>query len=486
MEQQSDNGGTAAPAGVVILASAERAGSEDTPSIRAFPGRIADRGIPHARLTVAADGRLQGDASSLLSACTLLVDLLPDGDESKSAALLAAVRFLPASAVILSLADYRPVRARAAESSRPDRFLGLVLADGAGEDCTLAEIVAPPEATPEALAAAQRFVASLELRGLVVRDSPGFFIQRVLAAYLNEAMALLGDGVPASKVEQASLAAGMRRPPLAMLDSQSLARTDELLHEELHELEAAAGHHRHEHGHGHDHDHPHDHPHDHGHEHGHEHHHGHEAHAHAHGHSHQHEAAHGHGHDHPDTSAAAAAAATRPRAGGHAHKHAHKVKSKRMPESAVYVMEKMAHGYRRMGKAAGAGFYEYEDDGTESLWSGLKAFERRSAKVPDDDVRDRLFHIQALEAIRCREEGVIASLSEADAAAVVGWGFPGESGGPAAWIEAAGVAAFVARCRELAERYGERFEPPPGLAKVAEAGATSLGEGEALAADETD
>src|SRR5690606_32618333 len=103
MEQQSDNGGTAAPAGVVILASAERAGSEDTPSIRAFPGRIADRGIPHARLTVAADGRLQGDASSLLSACTLLVDLLPDGDESKSAALLAAVRFLPASAVILSL-----------------------------------------------------------------------------------------------------------------------------------------------------------------------------------------------------------------------------------------------------------------------------------------------------------------------------------------------------------------------------------------------
>ena len=29
-----------------------------------------------------------------------------------------------------------------------------------------------------------------------------------------------------------------------------------------------------------------------------------------------------------------------------------------MPESAVYVMEKMAHGFRRLGRDAGAGFYE--------------------------------------------------------------------------------------------------------------------------------
>ena len=150
-----------------------------------------------------------------------------------------------------------------------------------------------------------------------------------------------------------------------------------------------------------------------------------------------------------------------------------------MPESAVYVMEKMAHGYRRMGKAAGAGFYEYEDDGTVSLWSGLKAFERRSVKIPDEDVRDRLLHVQALETVRCREEGVIASLSDADSVAVAGWGFPATTRGPAGWIEAAGIAAFVSRSRELAQRYGERFLPPPGLARLAAAGATSLGEGEA-------
>src|SRR5690606_36683417 len=221
---------------------------------------------------------------------------------------------------------------------------------------------------------------------------------------------------------------------------------------------AAHGHghghgHGHEHGHGHGHEHAHGH-HDHGHGPGHDHGHGHDhdhGHSHGHGHAHDHDDGHGHNHDHahdhaptdasgppaarataPDKRPAArgahdhpgqAGAATTPKraaaahAHQHTHKHSHKVKSKRMPESAVYVMEKMAHGYRRMGKAAGAGFYEYEDDGTVSLWSGLKAFERRSVKIPDEDVRDRLLHVQALETVRCREEGVIASLSDADSVA---------------------------------------------------------------------
>ncbi len=508
MQQQSENVATAAPASLVILVADWQPDGKDPARSDALLERIAARKVAHARLPVTADGRLGGDASGMLSACTLLLDLLPEGEGAKRAALIAAAPLLPAAAVMLTLADYRPIGPRSAASSRPDRFLGLVTGSDAGSDGTLVEIVAPAGVAPEALATTQRFAASIGLRGLAVGDSPGFFVQRVAAAYLNEAMALLGDGVPAAKIEEASLAAGMRRPPLAMLDEQSLKRTDELLHEELHELEAAAGGHHHGHGHGHEHDHGHDHGHrdgqghdhghDHGHAHGHDHHHDHDHdHDHGHAHDHGHDRDHRHGqakeHSHAPSLGATAKAHDRPPAGAaasttsaaaHAHKHAHKVKSRRMPESAVYVMEKMAHGFRRMGKAAGAGFYEYEDDGTASLWSGLKAFERRSVKIPDEDVRDRLLHIQAVETIRCREEGVIASLSEADSAAVDGWGFPAAARGPAGWIEATGIAAFVGRSRELAQRYGERFEPPPGLGRLADAGATSLGEGEALSAAE--
>ena len=139
-----------------------------------------------------------------------------------------------------------------------------------------------------------------------------------------------------------------------------------------------------------------------------------------------------------------------------------------MPEPAVYVMEKMAHGFRRMGRDAGAGFYEYEDDGTASLWSGLKAFERRTTKLPVEAIRDRLLFIQALEAVRCVDEGVIGSIADADAALVHLGLFPAEAGGPGKFINRLGARAFVERARALAASHGERFEPPASLVDLAE------------------
>lgn len=138
-----------------------------------------------------------------------------------------------------------------------------------------------------------------------------------------------------------------------------------------------------------------------------------------------------------------------------------------MPESAVYVLEKMAHGFRRMGRDAGAGFYDYEDDGTISLWTGLKAFERRTTRIPMEDVRDRLLYIQAIETVRCLDEGVIGSADDANAASLSDWGFPESSGGVVAFIDRLGVRSFVTRAQELAAQYGERFSPPARLVDLA-------------------
>ncbi len=138
-----------------------------------------------------------------------------------------------------------------------------------------------------------------------------------------------------------------------------------------------------------------------------------------------------------------------------------------MPEPAVYVMEKMAHGFRRMGRDAGAGFYEYEDDGTVSLWSGLKAFERRAAKVPEEDVRDRLLFIQVLEAFRCLDEGVIDSIADADEVLLRSGHFPADAGGAPGFIDRVGSSMFLDRAQALAARYGDRFLPTPGLVKLA-------------------
>ena len=141
-----------------------------------------------------------------------------------------------------------------------------------------------------------------------------------------------------------------------------------------------------------------------------------------------------------------------------------------MPEQAVYVLEKMSHGYKRMGRAYGGGFYDYPEGGEKHLWEGLKTFVRASKSVPAEDIRDRLLYVQALETIRCMQEGVLESSRDANIGSIFGWGFPAYTGGTAQFVNHVGVANFVARAQELATKYGERFNPPALLLKHAQEG----------------
>ena len=79
---------------------------------------------------------------------------------------------------------------------------------------------------------------------------------------------------------------------------------------------------------------------------------------------------------------------------------------------------------------------------------------------------------EALETVKCLDEGVIESVADANIGSILGIGFPGWTGGVLQYINGyeGGVAGFVARARELAAKYGERFEPPASLVEKAERG----------------
>ena len=65
--------------------------------------------------------------------------------------------------------------------------------------------------------------------------------------------------------------------------------------------------------------------------------------------------------------------------------------------------------------------------------------------------------IQALEAVRALEEGVLTDIREGDVGAILGWGFMPWSGGPFAWLDILGAARAVEICDALAARFGPRF-----------------------------
>ncbi len=79
---------------------------------------------------------------------------------------------------------------------------------------------------------------------------------------------------------------------------------------------------------------------------------------------------------------------------------------------------------------------------------------------------------EALDTVRLLEEGVLTSVADANIGSIFGIGFPGWTGGVLQYVNGyeGGVAGFVARARELAQTYGERFTPPALLVEKAEKG----------------
>ncbi|HSQ73898.1 MAG TPA: 3-hydroxyacyl-CoA dehydrogenase family protein, partial [Rubrivivax sp.] len=124
----------------------------------------------------------------------------------------------------------------------------------------------------------------------------------------------------------------------------------------------------------------------------------------------------------------------------------------------------------RIGRKAGRGFYDWSDDGRQ-LWPGLAKLYPVASQQPEQrELIDRLLYAQANEAARCHEEGVLRSVAEANVGSIFGWGFAPFHGGALQFINALGAPEFVARARELAAKFGPRFEPAAIVVRQAESG----------------
>jgi len=145
---------------------------------------------------------------------------------------------------------------------------------------------------------------------------------------------------------------------------------------------------------------------------------------------------------------------------------------KTLPLHPAYrVLDVMVREHGRLGKAHGAGFYAYPKDGSKYLWPELRRlFPPQGEPLPQQEMIDRLLFVQALETVRCLDEGVLTSVADANIGSVFGWGFAPFHGGALQFINAYGLERFVARAEALAARYGERFTPPERLRDMARRG----------------
>jgi 3-hydroxyacyl-CoA dehydrogenase/enoyl-CoA hydratase/3-hydroxybutyryl-CoA epimerase len=160
----------------------------------------------------------------------------------KHAVLRETERVLPPHAVFGTNTSTIPIAHIASASARPDRVVGMHFFSPVHR-MPLLEVIVTPLTAPEALATAVAFGRRLGKTVIVVNDSPGFYVNRILAPYVNEAGRLLDEGVAIDALDEALTKFGFPVGPITLIDEVGLdiaGKSGAIMHEAFGERLAPA------------------------------------------------------------------------------------------------------------------------------------------------------------------------------------------------------------------------------------------------------
>ncbi|MFF7147568.1 3-hydroxyacyl-CoA dehydrogenase NAD-binding domain-containing protein [Streptomyces griseoaurantiacus] len=322
-----------------------------------------------------------------LAGCDAVIEAVFEDTSLKHKVFQEVQQVVAPDALLCSNTSTLPITALAEGVERQSDFIGLHFFSPV-DKMPLVEIIKGERTGEEALARAFDLVRQINKTPIVVNDSRGFFTSRVIGHFLNEGVAMVGEGIEPASVEQAAAQAGYPAKVLSLMDELTLTLPRKIRTETRRAVEEAGG-------------------------------------------------------------------------TWTAH-----------PAEAV--VDRMVDEFGRTGRGGGAGFYEYGEDGRRgALWPGLREhFTKPGHEIPFRDMQERMLFAEALDTVRLLDEGVLTSVADANIGSIFGIGFPGWTGGVLSYVNGyeGGLPGFVARARELAERYGERFAPPASLVARAERG----------------
>jgi 3-hydroxyacyl-CoA dehydrogenase / enoyl-CoA hydratase / 3-hydroxybutyryl-CoA epimerase len=354
---------------------------------KGYSEKLEAKALERGRITQEKSSELLGRITPTADAADLkgvdfVIEAVFESQELKHKVFQEIEDIVEPNAILGSNTSTLPITGLASGVKRQDDFIGIHFFSPV-DKMPLVEIIKGEKTSDEALARVFDYTLAIGKTPIVVNDSRGFFTSRVIGTFVNEALAMLGEGVEPASIEAAGAQAGYPAAPLQLSDELNL----ELMHK--------------------------------------------------------------------------IAVATR--------KGVEDAGGTYEPHPAEAVVEKMIE-IGRPSRLKGAGFYEYIDGKRTGLWPGLReTFKSGSSQPPLQDMIDRMLFAEALETQKCLDEGVLTSTADANIGSIMGIGFPPYTGGSAQFIVGyqgaggTGKDAFVARAKELAAKYGDRFTPPASL-----------------------
>ncbi|MER6912142.1 3-hydroxyacyl-CoA dehydrogenase NAD-binding domain-containing protein [Streptomyces sp. NPDC000594] len=186
-----------------------------------------------ARITPTAD-------AADLAGCDAVIEAVFEDTALKHTVLREAQRFAAPDALLCSNTSTLPISLLAEGVDRPDDFIGLHFFSPV-DRMPLVEIVRGRRTGDTALARAFDLVRQIDKTPIVVNDSRGFFTSRVIGRFINEGVAMVGEGVPAATVEQAAAQAGYPAKVLSLMDDLTFTLARRIRRETRSAVEESGG-----------------------------------------------------------------------------------------------------------------------------------------------------------------------------------------------------------------------------------------------------
>jgi len=124
-------------------------------------------------------------------------------------------------AIFASNTSTIPIREIAASAAHPSRVVGMHFFSPVHK-MPLLEVIVTPATSAETTATVVHYGRQLGKTVIVVRDGPGFYVNRILAPYINEAGRLLDEGARTDAIDAALTAFGFPVGPITLLDEVGL------------------------------------------------------------------------------------------------------------------------------------------------------------------------------------------------------------------------------------------------------------------------
>ncbi|MFJ4408711.1 3-hydroxyacyl-CoA dehydrogenase NAD-binding domain-containing protein [Streptomyces sp. NPDC088910] len=197
------------------------------------------RTTPHKRDALLARITPTADPADL-AGCDAVIEAVFEDATLKHKVFQEIEHIVAPDALLCSNTSTLPISALAEGVRRQDDFIGLHFFSPV-DKMPLVEIIKGERTGDEALARAFDLVRQIRKTPIVVNDSRGFFTSRVIGHFINEGVAMVGEGVAAASVEQAAAQAGYPAKVLSLLDELTLTLPRKIRRETRTAIEAEGG-----------------------------------------------------------------------------------------------------------------------------------------------------------------------------------------------------------------------------------------------------